>query len=250
MFHLKEIDVPQWPFGKVALFATPEKALKHLCDHVLTRPEAHYWAQLIPAFNDWLAASDADSLYRFARALWSARPPARAAQELYDGYASVIVQAMSEAIQQGWFWAENEADGPSWRGLGTSGTYVIWRQHAIRTAMLIGYTAPPGPTEKSAERKTNPLPRQNAWKYRGAHLRHEDAHFPPVGGDPLAVRYHVFKKGAVRVRREYKHAWQSGKVASGGAFLGSLQNGVPDFATWQKLHARAPLPAPRCFSLN
>ena len=27
MFHLKEVEVPRWPFGKVTLFATPEKAV-------------------------------------------------------------------------------------------------------------------------------------------------------------------------------------------------------------------------------
>jgi hypothetical protein len=235
MFHLREVEIPRWPFGKVTLFATPEQALRHLCDHVLTRPEAHYWAHLIPAFNDWLRAGDDDALYRFARALWSERPPAEALQELYDGYASVIVQAIGDAIHLGWFWAEDEPDGPCWRGLGVSGAYVVWREHTVRTAMLLGYTAPPAPGEEPAGRKTNPLPRQHAWKYRGARLRRDDAWFPPVADDPLAARYHVFKKGAVRVRREYKNAWQNGKVAGGGAFLGSLKVGVPDFDAWQKL---------------
>jgi hypothetical protein len=238
MFHLKEAEVPHWPFGKVALFVTAESALKHLCDHLLTRPEAHYWAELIPALSTWVQPTDDNSLYRFARAVWSPRPPAEAVQELYDGYASVIVEAMSDAIHQGWFWAQDEPDGPCWRGLGISGTYVIWREHAIRTAMLLGYTAPPALMEPD-ERKTNPLPRQHAWKYRGAQIRHDHTWFPPVQGDSLSVRYHVFKKGAVRVRREYKHAWESGKVVGGGSFLGSLLHGVPDFDTWQRLQQSA-----------
>ena len=79
MFLLREAEVPHWPFGKVTLFATPEKALKHLCDHVLTRPEAHYWSQLIPAFEEHLDPGDDDALFRFARSLWSAHPPIEAA---------------------------------------------------------------------------------------------------------------------------------------------------------------------------
>jgi hypothetical protein len=250
MFHLKEAEIPHWPFGKITLFATPEKALRHLCDHVLTRPEAHYWARLIPAFHDWLPAADDDALYRFARSLWSERPPTQAAQELYDGYTSVIVQAMSEAIRHGWFWAEEEAGGPCWRGLGVSGAYVIWRRDTVRTAMLIGYTAPPAPFRESGERKTNPLPRQNAWRYRGGRLRHDPAHFPPVADDPLEARYHVFKKGAVRVRREYKLAARNGKVAGGGAYLGSLRAGVPNFDAWQKLQTRSIPPGSTNFSMN
>jgi len=253
MLHLREVCVPQWPFNKVTLFASPNKALRHLCDHVLTRPEANFWAQLIPTFAEHLDPADDNELYHFARSLWSNHPPIDAAQSLYDGYAEVIVQAMGDAIRQGWFWAEEEPEGPCWRGMGTSGTYVIWRQQTVRSGMLLGYTAPPVEDEPYQHRKTNPLPRQHAWKYRGAILRHQDADYPPVANDPLEARYHVFKKGAVRLRREYKRARQAQKVTGGGGHLGSLQAGVPDFPTWQRLQAWSVPSAcagPSLFSLN
>jgi hypothetical protein len=249
MLQLHEVRVPQWPFGKVTLFASPAKALRHLCDHVLTRPEANYWAQLIPCFVDYLDPDDDDSLYFFARSLWSDHPPLDVAQVLYDGYATVIVQAMSDAIRQDWFWAEDESDGRCWRGFGISGTYVVWRQQTIRSGMLLGYTAPPAEHEAPQQRRTNPLPRQHAWKYRGAIIRHVDADYPPMASDALKARYHVFKKGAVRVRREYKHACQARKVTEGGGYLGSLQLGVPDFDTWQRLQTSMCC-APCLFSLT
>lgn len=252
MLQLREVLVPQWPFGKVSLFRTPAKGLTHLCDHVLTRPEANYWSKLIPGYRDLVDPDDDDALYRFARSLWSHHPPVEAAQHLYDGYGDLIVEAMGDAIRQGWYWAEEEQDGPTWRGLATSGVYVIWRQFHICTAMLLGYTAPPVEETAARLRRQNPLPRQHAWKYRGAQLRHDEAHYPPEPGNAQQARYHLFKKGAVRVRREYKHAARAGRVTGGGAYLGSLHLGVPDFATWQRLTS-PPAPAaplPRAFSMN
>jgi hypothetical protein len=236
MLHLKHADVPRWPFGRLALFASSEAALRHLCDHVLTRPEAHYWSQLIPAFEDHLDPGDDDALYRFARSLWSAHPPIEAAQVLYEGYGEAIVQAISEAIGNEWYWVEQDEEGVCYRGMGTSGVYVIWREHAVRTAMVLGYAAPPEPSRKF--RKANPLPRQHAWRYRGAILRQDEAHYPPVQAAREEAAYHAFKRSARRVRKEFKNAWDSHKVTEGGGRLGSLHDGVPDFATWRLLRAR------------
>jgi hypothetical protein len=234
MLQLREVEVSAWPFGPIQLFATAGKALGHLCDHVLTRPESHYWSTLIPAFEDHLDPSSDDGLYRFARSLFSRRARWDAAQALYDGYGAVIVRSMNEAIRQGWYWAEQEEEGPVWRGLGMTGTYVIWREKMVHTAMLLGYTAPPADTEP--HRRTNPLPRQRSWRYRDLRIRRDREHYPVLEqSDTQHLQYHVFKKGAVRVRREYKDSLLKGKVTEGGAFLGSLLDGVPDFDTWQRL---------------
>lgn len=253
MLQLREITVPSWPFGTIQLFATTGKALGHLCDHVLTRPEADYWATLIPAFTEHLDPTDEDGLYRFARSLYSRRARWDVAQALYDGYTDVIAHAMNDAIRQGWYWAEEEEDGPCWRGLGMSGTYVIWRERSITTAMLLGYTSPTTTGPDYKPRRTNPLPRQHSWRYRGAMLRHDDAHFPPVDVDVMQTQYHVFKKGAVRVRREYKNSRLRGKVTGGGAYLGSLRDGVPDFDGWSRLRPeprRCVGHGPHAFSFN
>jgi len=246
MLHLKQADVPRWPFGKLAVFATPDTALRHMCDHILTRPEAHYWSLLIPAYDNWVEAENDDALYRFARALWSSRPPASAAQELYEGYGNVIVQAIGEAILHGWYWVEEEVDGLCYRGMGTTGVYVIWRENTVQTAMVLGYAAPPGehPTPTRSRRK-DPLPRQHTWRYRGARLRQEEASFPLVKNDLAETTYHTFKKSARRLRKEYKNACHTGQVGDFGSRLGSLLGGVPDFQTWQELRSRRqPAPAP------
>lgn len=240
MLVLREVSIPRWPFGPVALFATPAKALNHLCDHVLTRPEANYWPLLVPAIGDHLDPADENLLFHFARGLYTDRATWADVQALYDGYTAAVAQAMSDAVRHGWYWVQQEPDGPTYRGLGVSGVYVIWRQNLVLTGMLLGYSAPPGEAEDAGGRKTNPLPRQHAWRYRGATLRHDDAHFPPVGTDPQQTLYHIFKKSAVKIRREYKHACQAGLVSDGGGYLGSLLGGVPSFETWQRLLTRVP----------
>lgn len=251
MLHLHEVAIPLWPFGPISLFSTHNRVLSHLCDHLLTRPEANGWSQLLPSYRDHLDPDDDDGLYRFARSLWTPRPPLAAAQQLYDDYGTQIVRAVSEAIRHGWFWAEQEEEEPTWRGLGTSGVFVIWTEHTIRTAMLLGYTAPPVEDPDGRLRKKNPLPRQHAWRYRGAQLRHDDAHYPPAfGDDAVHAQYHLFKKGAVRIRREYKHAWQAGRVTGGGAYLGSLHAGVPTFDAWQRLRTPPPIALPHALCAN
>jgi hypothetical protein len=246
MLILKRANIPSWPCAGLSIFATPCKALHHLCDHVLTRPEADYWAQLIPSYSTWIDAGNDDSLFRFARSLWSESPPLEAAQSLYDGYARIVEETVHEALALGWYWEESGTEGPTWRGLSLSGVYVIWQRHAVRTAMLLGYAAPPRPgDELHGPRATDPLPRQNSWIYRGASIHHTQERFPPLSQDLPRQLYHLFKKGAVRIRREYRAACHDRKVPRGGGRLGSLYDGVPDVEAWQRLCAGFPQRTPQ-----
>jgi hypothetical protein len=230
-----------------SIFATQQQALEHLCDHVLTRPEADYWARLIPAYADHVDPDSDDGLFHFARSLWSEHPPAKPAQALYAGYADAIEQAAADALRLGWFWQEDSGSGPSWHGIGLSGLYLVWYPHAVATAFLIGYAAPPPEAKVTAgRRRTDPLPRQNSWIYYGAALRHSEKRFPPLAPDDTVALYHLFKKCAVRVRKAYKHACLAGKVVAGEGDLGSLRAGVPDLGAWQQLRATAPCPLTPC----
>ncbi|MFO0876916.1 MAG: hypothetical protein U0840_06050 [Gemmataceae bacterium] len=249
MLALREAHIPRWPFGKVALFASPHRALRHLCDHVFTRPEADYWSHLMPSFRDYLDPSDTDTLFHFARSLWSNHPPWEVVQLLYDEYSRALIDAIHDAVRESWYWAEEEPEGTTYRGLGLNGVYVIWERNVIRTGMLLGYSSPPSPEVTGCTRRTNPLPRQHSWKYRGAALRHVLDEYPPVEEDSQRAVYHVFKKGAVRIRQEFRRARRERRVASGGAYLGTLVNRVPDFDQWQTLRLqprRLPVAASGC----
>jgi len=237
MLTLRHVEVSMFGFRRIAIFGSEARACAHLSDHVLTRPEAQFWAELIPDYTSWVDVEDDDSLYRFAKSLWRGQVPAEAVQALYDGYARVIAEALRDALALGWYWCEQEEHGAYWRGLGLSGTYVIWRAEAVRTAMLIGYAAPRDGRELPLERRRgNPLPRQHTWVYRGARLRHEHTHYPPPRSlRSNTARYDLFKRCAVRARREFKAACLTGQVIVGGGDLGSLHEHVPDLATWQHL---------------
>jgi hypothetical protein len=246
MLTLRRLTLVPPPFAGASIFSTPRDALEHLCDHVLTLPEADCWSRLLRCFADRLGHASPDALYRFALSLWSDRASAVAvetAQALYGDYAAAIEQALAEAVRLGWYWRQDDQRGPSWHGVGLSGVYLIWRRSAVLTAFLIGYAAPPADPATRRGRRSDPLPRQGSWLYRAARLRHTNETLPPPPDGSPEGRYHLFKRCAVRVRKEHRAARLAGKVAADGPALGSLRDGVPGLDAWRHLHhAHAPQP--------
>jgi hypothetical protein len=136
MLILSNLDLSpllRWP---LRIFSGPEKALKHLRDHVLTPPESYCWSLVVPAFRSVFDPDQSREVNRLARRLFS-NPLPDEAQLLYDGYADAIRHAARDAIANGWFWQELEPGGsPTWHAIGKSGLYVIWDENVVRTAFF------------------------------------------------------------------------------------------------------------------
>jgi hypothetical protein len=127
----------------------------------------------------------------------SLNPLPQEAQPLYDGYADAIRQSVGEAIANGWYWQEMEMDGrPTWRGIGKSGTYVIWDTNVVRTAYFKDYGARSKPVGKE-----RPLPRKRQSPRKAKP-------FKEVGGpeDTPASRFELFVNCWDSVRSEYERA--------------------------------------------
>src|SRR5947208_262799 len=89
---------PLRPALQLSVCRNLESAYEHLCDHVLTRPEAHFWAHLIRHYRDYLDSKDGDELLVYARRLWEesfSGGTVSGEQELFNGYVEAIRVALA-----------------------------------------------------------------------------------------------------------------------------------------------------------
>ena len=218
----------------IRVFNYHERAAAHLCDHVLTRPEAHFWAGLLAKYEEHLDPADEEVLFAFARALWNQPPAPGGEQALYDAYAHAIEQAVRDALAHRWYFISLDEQGwPVWHGLGKQGIYVLCDAATVKTAMLLPYAAP-NVEVSDKERRTNPLPRQNTWLYRGAKLRDEDTRYPELPAETSRdeLAYWLFRKSITDMRREFNNAGleYQDKVAQPVNALRKME-----FQEWQQL---------------
>ncbi len=205
----------------ISVFAKEGDAQAHLCDHVLTPPEAQHWAVLIINYAVAANPQSDSSLHERAASLWNDGPN-DVDQALYEGYAEQIGYSVDEGLRWGWYWSELGPMGRRWFALGTSGIYVIWNKHTIVTGMLPAW-AKPRPRESSSwfDRKSNPRPRATS-----------ETSLPLVTDDKNK-RYQIFKDCFTCVRREYIAAYNERRVESPGTQMQSQD--VIDQNIWNRL---------------
>src|SRR5438309_1438636 len=101
-------------------FASDRLADEHLCDHVLTRPEAHDWALVIPDYRSFAEPTDDATLRRLAASLFTG-PPLAEVVALRDRYVAAVLQAIDDACRLHWWWEEVRSSEACWIGLGLEG---------------------------------------------------------------------------------------------------------------------------------
>jgi len=185
----------------VRIFASHEEALAHLCDHVMTRDESHYWSILIAGYRKIVDPREDKDLDNIATAFWHGEKLDKA-QHLYDEYAESIANALICAIRLGWFWEESWSKGTRCFGIGTDGVYVIWSGNIVVSGMLPFYAAkkPVVPVSHS-DRLGNPRPRS---------LKRPK--FSMLDADTPEKRYQIFKSNWLAVSRAYLVACKERRV--------------------------------------
>jgi hypothetical protein len=242
MIRVRQTTLPGLP--PLAVFRNHERAAEHLCDHLLTLPEAQFWFLLLPGCRELLDPDDEGQLYGFARALWVAPPP-QGEQPLYEGYARAIEAALDASLRLGWRWEEEEYDSTGngvWHGLGPLGVHVVWDERVVRSAFLPAYAAsPPDFHVAPAQRPNNPLPRRGTWRGRLPRSLPtlEDLCIPTwVRLDAIDVRqwcYELFQACLARARREYAAAQADGRVLTPWGLAGPVE-----YETWRGLYGAGP----------
>jgi|GEM_PF-2033042 len=175
--------------GGLQVFRSEAHAVTHMADHLLTSPESHAWAILMPDFSELLQTRAAFRLARSAAKLLEAssrdlgdRPDTSThdatagrdetclpgLNELYDAYAQQIRTALDDAHELSWTWK-------SWHHLderyahidthafGLNGVMAVFSRRHVRTAYLPGQGRVEGMimTESTEQDRTpHALPRQ------------------------------------------------------------------------------------------
>lgn len=192
-------------WGAPQLFSSPQSALEHLADHVLTSPEAMAWAELLDPYP--VDPHDADARWRYARDLFrgTANP-----QPLYDAFVAVLERAAADAQACG---LVAELDGTR-VALGLDGVllYIDTRHNVLRTAYLPNQ----GSAERTAQaharaqtptptnRTSDPLPREAPEQLGGRDLKPRDARAMQARRKrrdrDQRIYYHLFRPARTSVR--------------------------------------------------
>jgi hypothetical protein len=239
--------------GRLDVFRDWKSACAHLCDHVLTRPEADGWALLLSAYEECLHVADADSRYRLAKEIWKTQ--GAAGQRLYDEYAEAIARALDSAEREGWVWSNDVRSGDR-KAFGLSGIIVVFSEAFVRSAMLPGQAISArvvqarnsGPSYEA--RRLNPLPREapvrngdtsrlpplahgmrRLWARAGHEAREARDRFEGLTTD--LKRFRLFRKCAQFVRSELFSAYN--RSDGRGEPAESLRQAIKEFDVWLAL---------------
>ena len=210
-------------------------AARHLCDHVLTGPEAPWWLLVLEPEPE-VDLANPRARFALAKRAWQAKQEGAPLQELYDRCAEAIERSIQGEL---WVW-----DGGGRRKyLGPRGVAVVTdeERHVVVSAYLPDLGSPLGTIQQQelewgldddaivAQRAHNPLPRQVPDEEPEVDPRAEDAELQDW------QRYRLFMHGVEWFERESLHAEltdlgaeQTGRAREELSALGA------DFVKWQE----------------
>ncbi len=220
-------------------FGNAELLLGHLCDHMLTAPEAVSWAVLNDRYLQHcdMAVEDREQL---AHKLWrqgterdeavEAHDLPKAAAALLKIYLDQVERAALEGEQIEWRWKRLDEKGRwSMQALGTSGVLVAWA--CCRNSFVI--TSYLGDTyyqsvEQGQRRWQCPLPREPESEEARGHLKASDD----------VNRYLVFSRSLQSVRYQNGAAYSPVGVGPPARrvedFLPEAPRGMDEWENWRK----------------
>jgi hypothetical protein len=202
-------------------FSSEENAWEHLCDHVLTRPEAHDWALILPNYATLVSPTNDAALTAVAASLFSSLPSAEGV-ELRKGYLEALRQAIDDALRLGWWWEQRQGKYQEWLGLGLDGIHVIWDAQVIKTGFFLSSVR--SPPSNPPPRTENPLPRRNPKDNR------------PAPRDGPRRHYQLFCDNHYCVSKKYVKAYDAITAAGGDVFVDPLKPPLKR-GKWQQLLA-------------
>ncbi len=199
---------PEAPSEEIQVFADWEKAILHLCKHVLSAPECHGWALLMRRYRSIINPDDVEGMFAFGKEAHATCGVS--AQELFDEYAKEVEKTVVDAAILGW----RNRRGHVLVGLGSSGVLVVIENGVLKTAFFPDQ----GETESSAKHQSQRdivLPKQrrirSGHRHRVNHETEEQRRQRWADSSPEEQLYHLYFRPAVQFVRKQYHAsldWQ------------------------------------------
>lgn len=196
-------------FAGLRIFSSWDRACAHLCDHVLTMPEAKIWGMIAPELTELVY-----SKRRFAvgKSFWEGTE-GESASELYGVFCDVSFDALDSLEITGWVWNDPGKRAEDVFCLGLNGLLLILSPQAktVRTAYFPGH-GNAQQVESSKEigvdpqlRKKDPFPRETGAHPGGLYRKRESVPNVPVKkiDDKRKLFYKIYRKSAVFVRRSF-----------------------------------------------
>jgi hypothetical protein len=227
---------------EIPVFNSWVPACCHVCDHVLTEPEAWSWTELLT--EPPLDLRDPNACFKLAKKAWRPKEDGAPLQSLYDGYANEISMALQSKfwVQDGW-----QRKHLSIRGVaavtsdrqGVHSAYLPGLGSNIQTSNAQALEWDMSESEIRDSRKRNPLPRQVR--------RHDAEDEPPTSpteDEEVAAlrRYRLFLGGADWLSLEAFHLSQSAFLTPDTAMedaIEELSDAQREFVLWEKLEDSA-----------
>jgi len=229
MIKLKTLSLAGSADLTFQIFASPEEALAHLCDHVLTRPESHYWSVLIHRYRSIVDPTSDPELDRIADLFWEDAKQSEA-QEIYDGYAREIGLAIISSSSQRWYWTIKEGQKVKRHCVGVNGVLAICSEGVVVSAMLERYAAPDVGWDVSYhDRLTTSRPRKGTWA--SSDKDPGDLHLQPAKTED--TRYLLFKKYFSSVSRRFFRA--SRTVKANNSLSRTQAPPIPNRGEWRRI---------------
>lgn len=184
-----------WTKGprEVRVFGRWTLACAHLCDHVLSLPEAAAWEVLLARTGEEIIPRNSIVRPLLASEYWEYDKQGAAAQRLYDRFCAVVEENLDpgKKLQN-----SGEIEGDRW-AFGLDGLYIGARGAAVRTAYIAGFATlmarqgdrPEDEEDWCRRRQNQPLPRNERGRWRAIPPKREN-------------RHRIYRKSALFVRRK------------------------------------------------
>lgn len=223
--QLKQVEVLGDEYD---VFRTWPRAMAHVCDHLLTRPETWMWSLYLDCYRTYLADDQAETRFKLGCQVWQS--PEKG-QGLYEGYVKEIERSLTESTTLGWFYGRDfvPPDNPSGRhvrysGIGLSGAMVGWTPGHVNTCYFPAEGRSDVANYDEHARKRNPLPREPEQPQGLVRI-------PP---DSLPMRYRIFIDEFKAVRFWYANAYRKEPRHVSPAQQWKALANAPSEATWSK----------------
>lgn len=157
--ELKRILHPGKNGRLVPFFGNWQSAIKHIRDHLLTKPECHAWALIAPHLKNMVDPSDDNARWRFAHEISSFRLDSL--MPIYDLYHQAASEDLMDALALNW----TASDPTVTVAFGTSGIILIF-ESALKTAYIPGQGDPRITLEarRGNQQQSHVLPRERGMR--------------------------------------------------------------------------------------
>jgi len=218
---------------RTLFFISVARACQHICDHLLTPPEADLWAKLLPELRP--IVSSRKTRLRLGKTMWE--DEGASAQGLYDSWRTRAASQADRALALEWIWWEEQ----DLVYFSPRGIKVVVGPRAVKTVYfpLPSVSRLPSRMEPASDegiveqRRGNPFPREGRFAPAPDHAARRRDRRSRRPSNPRIEDFRIFRRTVDAVRAEFAAASHAGDATPSG--LRALLRARSDLEIWETL---------------